>query len=437
MTVTDLYYDPYDYTIDADPYPVWKRLRDESPVYWNERHGFYALSRYDDVLNGLLDIDTFRSGHGIVLEMIGDEPYENIPMMIMKDPPEHTRLRKLVSRAFTPRRIADLERRIAKLCDDLFETVDGQDEFDYIGAFAGLLPPTVILALVGFPDGYAAEFRERADSSLHIEDGDTMLRHGIDRSLVSENGEIANEVFGILPELMEQRRADPQDDLISGLVHAEIDEDGETRTLTLEEIVGFVQLISSAGTETVARLLGFAAVTLAKYPDQRQLLIDDPSLVPNAIEELLRYEAPSPIQSRWVSCDVELHGTVIPRGLAARTPQRFRRPRRAALRGSRPLRRAAGDRPAPRVRLRHPLLRRGRARTPRGHGRVGRDAATVPDLGDRREPARPRAHEHRARLHRGADASALTALGGAKDWIEGSRPNRRDRCHGASGDHHC
>ena len=99
MTVTDLYYDPYDYTIDADPYPVWKRLRDESPVYWNDRHGFYALSRYDDVLNGLLDIDTFRSGHGIVLEMIGDEPYENIPMMIMKDPPEHTRLRKLVSRA--------------------------------------------------------------------------------------------------------------------------------------------------------------------------------------------------------------------------------------------------------------------------------------------------------------------------------------------------
>ena len=127
----------------------------------------------------------------------------------------------------------------------------------------------MILALVGFPDGYAAEFRARADSSLHIEDGDTMLRHGIDRSLVSETGEISNEALAILPELMEQRRADPQDDLISGLVHAEIDEDGETRTLTLEEIVGFVGLISSAGTETVARLLGFAAVTLAKHPDQR------------------------------------------------------------------------------------------------------------------------------------------------------------------------
>jgi cytochrome P450 len=315
MAVTDLYYDPYDYTIDADPYPVWRRLRDEAPVYWNEQHGFYALSRYDDVLNGLLDTDTYLSGHGIVLEMITDEPYENVPMMIMKDPPEHTRLRKLVSRAFTPRRIADLERKIARISNDFLDNVEGQDEFDYIETFAGLLPPTVILALVGYPEGHAAEFRARADASLHVEDGGTMQGgREPDRPLVSESGEIDNEAFAILPELMEQRRNDPQDDLITGLVHAEIDEDGESRTLTLEEIVGLVQLLSSAGTETVARLLGFAAVTLAQHPDQRQLLVDDPSLVPNAIEELLRYEAPSPIQSRWVARDVEVHGTVIPRG---------------------------------------------------------------------------------------------------------------------------
>ncbi len=315
MTATDLYYDPYDYAIDADPYPIWRRLRDEAPVYRNEQHGFYALSRYDDVLAGLLDQETYRSGHGIVLEMITDEPYQDIPMMIMKDPPEHTRLRKLVNRAFTPRRIAELERNVATIANDFLDTVEGQDEFDYIEAFAGLLPPTVILALVGYPEGYAAEFRARADEGLHVEDGGTMLpERGAGRRLVSEIGEIDNEAFAILPELMEQRRKDPQDDLITGLVHAEIDEDGVSRTLTLEEIVGFVQLISSAGTETVARLLGFAAVTLARHPDQRQLLVDDPSLVPNAIEELLRYEAPSPIQSRWVSRDVELHGTVIPRG---------------------------------------------------------------------------------------------------------------------------
>ena len=312
MTATYLYYDPYDYAIDADPYPVWKRLRDESPVYWNERHGFYALSRYDDVLQGLLDTDTFLSSHGIVLEMIADEPYE-IPMMIMLDAPEHTKLRKLVSRAFTPRRIAGLERKVAELCRAFFDTVEGEDEFDYIDHFAGVLPPTVILSLVGYPEGHAQEFRARADESLHVEEGATM-ENTVRESLVGENGEISNEAFAILPELMEQRRKDPQDDLITGLVHAEIEEDGETRSLTLEEILAFVQLLSSAGTETVARLLGFAAVTLARFPDQRQLLVDDPSLIPNAIEELLRYEAPSPIQSRWVARDIERHDTVIPRG---------------------------------------------------------------------------------------------------------------------------
>jgi cytochrome P450 len=313
MTATDPYYDPYDYAIDADPYPIWKRLRDEAPLYRNEQHGFYALSRYDDVLAGLADQETYQSSHGIVLEMIADEPYENLPMMIMMDPPAHTRLRKLVSRAFTPRRIAGLERTVAALCDEFFAAIEGEAEFDYIDRFAGLLPPTVILSLVGFPEGHAEEFRRQTDQSLHIEEGATM-KDRVGARLVSENGEIAGEAFAILPELMEQRRNDPQDDLISGLVHAEIEEDGEMRTLTLEEIVAFVQLLSSAGTETVARLLGFAAVTLARFPDQRRLLTDDPSLIPNAVEELLRYEAPSPIQSRWVARDVELHGTVIPRG---------------------------------------------------------------------------------------------------------------------------
>ncbi|MEI8000479.1 MAG: cytochrome P450 [Actinomycetes bacterium] len=311
MTATEISYDPYDYAIDADPYPVWTRLRDEAPVYYNAQHDFYALSRYDDVLQGLLDTDTFRSGHGILLEIITDEPY-GIPMMIMMDPPEHTQLRKLVSRAFTNRRMADLEESVRRLANDLLDSAEGDDEFDYIERFAGLLPPTVILKLLGYPDGHAAEFRAAADASLHIEEGETL---DLERKpLVGENGEISIDAFAILPELMEQRRRDPQDDLITALVHAEIEEDGVTRTLTLEEIVAFAQLLSSAGTETVARLLGFAAVTLHRWPDQRRLLVDQPGLVPNAIEELLRFEAPSPIQSRWVSRDVEFHGVTIPRG---------------------------------------------------------------------------------------------------------------------------
>ncbi len=318
MTVTDIYYDPWDYTIDADPYPVWRRLRDDAPVYYNEQHDFYALSRYDDVLNALVDADTYKSGHGIVLEMITPEPYDNIEMMIMKDPPEHTRLRKLVARAFTPRAISDLERRVRMLCGEFLDTVADQDEFDYVATFAGLLPPTVILALVGYPDGFAKQFRDLANKTLHVEEGDThqggMVSMQSMQSMVSENGEIGQEAFSIIPELMEQRRQDPQDDLLTGLVHAEVEEDGVTRTLTLNEILGFVQLIALAGTETVARLLGFAAVTLARHPDQRQELVDDPSLLTNAVEELLRYEAPSPIQSRWVARDVELHGVTIPRG---------------------------------------------------------------------------------------------------------------------------
>ena len=267
------------------------------------------------MLGALSDSETFQSSHGIVLEMITDEPYENVPMMIMMDPPQHTTLRKLVSRAFTPRRIADLEPRIAGICRDLLDGVDGKDEFDYIGAFAGILPPTVILSLVGFPEGHAAAFRDLADSSLHVEEGDTrqggMTEIG---PLVSEDGEISSDAFAVLPELIEARTRDPQDDLISALVHAEIEEDGRTRRLTLAEIVGFVQLISLAGTETVARLLGFAAVTLHRFPEQRTLLANEPELMTNAVDELLRFEAPSPIQSRWVSRDAEFHGAVVPRG---------------------------------------------------------------------------------------------------------------------------
>ena len=311
MTTTDVYYDPYDYGIDADPYPVWKRLRDEAPVYRNEKYGFFALSRYDDVLAGLLDVDTFLSSHGILLEIITDEPYD-VPMMIMMDPPKHTVLRKLVSRAFTIRHMADSEPMIRQVANDLLDTVEGDDEFDFIAKFAGLLPPTIILRLLGYPDGHAQEFRELADASLHVEDGEQLsVKRG---PLVGEDGAIANDAFAIIPELLEARRRDPQDDLITALAHAEIEDEGTTRTLTLEEIVAFCQLIGSAGTETVARLLGFGAVELARWPDQRQLLVRRPELITNAVEELLRYEAPSPVQTRWVARDVELHGVTIPRG---------------------------------------------------------------------------------------------------------------------------
>jgi cytochrome P450 len=320
MATTDVYYDPYDYSIDSDPYPIWKRLRDEAPIYHNEKLGFYALSRYDDVLAGLLDHETFVSSHGITMEMITDEP-AGIPMMIMMDPPEHTYLRKVVSRAFTPRRILALEAGLTELCAELLDPLVGAGEFDYVVDYAGIIPPTMILALVGFPPGFAADFRKQVDESMHYDQSKDpeavaaeaqesrreRLRDGV---LTLDSG-----VFSMLPDLIKQRRSDPQEDLLSSMVHTDL-EDGEggSRKLTDNEIAGFVQLLSSAGSETVVRLLGFSAVELTRNPDQRQALVDDPDLITNAVEETLRYEPPSPIQGRWVARDVEFHGTVVPRG---------------------------------------------------------------------------------------------------------------------------
>lgn len=172
MTATELYYDPYDYLIDDDPYPVWARLRDEAPLYHNEKLGFYALSRYDDVLEGLLDSETLVSSHGITMEMITPEPI-GVPMMIMMDPPQHTRLRKLVSRAFTPMRAAQLEPQVRQVCADLLDPLADQKRWDLVHDFAGLLPPTMILALLGFPTDIAKEWRKEVDSAIHLEEGST------------------------------------------------------------------------------------------------------------------------------------------------------------------------------------------------------------------------------------------------------------------------
>lgn len=320
MATTDVYYDPYDYSIDSDPYPIWKRLRDEAPVYHNEKLGFYALSRYDDVLAGLLDHETFVSSHGITMEMITDEP-AGIPMMIMMDPPEHTYLRKVVSRAFTPRRIQALEAGLTELCGELLDPLVGAGEFDYVVDYAGIIPPTMILALVGFPPGFAADFRKQVDESMHYDQSkdpeavaaeaqESRMERLRDGVLTLDSG-----VFSMLPDLIKQRRSDPKEDLLSSMVHTDLEDGkGGSRKLTDNEIAGFVQLLSSAGSETVVRLLGFSAVELNRNPDQRQALVDDPDLIANAVEETLRYEPPSPIQGRWVARDIEFHGTVVPRG---------------------------------------------------------------------------------------------------------------------------
>jgi cytochrome P450 len=302
----NLYWDPFDTDIDAAPYDVWRRLRDEQPVYWNERHDFWALSRFADVEAAFKDPATFSSRRGTVLELMDTDLGTTGPMIFM-DPPEHTALRSLVSREFTPRRIGGLEDRVRQQCRQLLDPHVGAGGFDYIGDFGAQLPSLVISALLGVPDDEREEQRRNMDEILHVEPGVGMVNN------TSFNAQI--RLYGYLDGLVERRMAAPTDDLVSALCQAEItDPSGAPRRLTREEAVSFSLLLFGAGTETVGRLLGNAAVVLARHPEQRAELVADPTLIPNAVEELLRYEAPSPANGRVTTRDVTLHGTTIPAG---------------------------------------------------------------------------------------------------------------------------
>jgi cytochrome P450 len=297
-----IYYDPFDYEIDLDPHPVWKRMRAEQPLYWNERYEFWALSRFDEVWAAYHDTTTFSSAHGVQLETL-DAPVEHASMIFM-DPPDHDRLRKLVSRAFTPSRIRELEASVTELVDDYLEQFVGAETFDYVEQFGALVPPMVIGELLGVPAPDRDQLRHWFDDILHHDEHSTGP---------SERATAAGlATFEYVTAMIAQRRRAPRDDLITALLDAELDEGGAARKLDDFEVVSFVLLLAGAGVETVARLLSWAAVVLARNPDQRALLAQDPALIANGVEELLRYEAPSPVNGRWVTRPFEAYGTVVP-----------------------------------------------------------------------------------------------------------------------------
>jgi cytochrome P450 len=280
-------------------------MRDEAPLYRNERFDFWALTRYADVEAAHRDPATFSSAHGTVLELMSERVMGG-GFMIFMDPPDHTQLRALVSRAFTPRRVTQLEPRIRALCGELFDAQSGRGEFDYVQDFAARLPTEVIQTLFGVPAADREYVRRQIDLVFHIEPGVGMIN---DISL-----EAGNALNHYLHAQLQDRERQPQDDMLTDLVQAEItDETGVARKLTAGESTTFANLIISAGTETVARLLGNFAVVLAAHPDQRSGLATETALIPNAVEELLRYEAPSPVQGRWTTRPVELHGEVVPK----------------------------------------------------------------------------------------------------------------------------
>ena len=305
MTVTSesaVYYDPYDFEIDADPYPVWRRLRDEAPLYYNEKYDFFALSRFDDVERGLLDWETFQSGRGSILELIRAD-FEIPPGIILfEDPPIHDVHRGLLSRVFTPKKMAAIEPLVRDYCARSLDPLVGAGGFDFIADLGAQMPMRTIGYLLGIPEQDQEPIRDHLDEGLKLDTADAP----------KFEAELTGEAFA---EYIDWRAEHPSDDLMTELLTREFeDEHGETRRLRREEVLTYTTMIAGAGNETATRLIGWTGKVLAENPDQRREIAEDRSLIPNAIEEMLRIEAPSPVQARYVARDTEHHGQVVPEG---------------------------------------------------------------------------------------------------------------------------
>jgi cytochrome P450 len=301
----DVSYDPYDVDIDADPYPVFARLREEAPLYYNEPYDFYALSRYDDVERALVDRDTYISGRGGILEIIKAGIQMPPGILIFEDPPTHTIHRALLSRVFTPRQVNGLEPKIREFCARSLDPLVGEPGFDFVADLGAQMPMRVIGMLLGIPEDDQEAVRDRGNANLRTRPGQPQK--------VKENF-VDGEMFA---EYLDWRAEHPSDDIMTQLVNAEFeDETGTRRTLRREEILTYITVVAGAGNETTTRLIGWAGKVLAEPPHQRRALADDPSLIPNAIEELLRFEPPAPHVGRYVAQPVECHGTTVPEGSA-------------------------------------------------------------------------------------------------------------------------
>jgi cytochrome P450 len=309
MTATspDVHYDPYDFEIDSDPYPVWKRLRDELPLYYNEQYDFYALSRFDDVEPCLIDWRTYISSRGTLLEIIRSGMEMPPGSIIFEDPPAHDAHRGLLSRVFTPRKVAAIEPQVREFCARSLDPLVGSGGFDFIKDLGAQMPMRTIGMLLGIPESDQEAIRDRIDDGLRLEESSMP-----DFSATFESQSSPGSEF---EEYIDWRSKHPSDDLMTELLQAEFEDvGGMHRRLTREEVLNYVNLLAAAGNETTTRLIGWTGKVLADHPDQRREIAEDRSLVPNTIEELLRFEAPSPVQARYVAKAVEHHGAVVPEG---------------------------------------------------------------------------------------------------------------------------
>jgi cytochrome P450 len=307
-TASDVYYDPYDFEIDTDPYPIWKRLRDEQPLYYNERYDFYALSRFEDVERCSVDWRTYSSAKGTLLELIKSGMEMPPGVFIFEDPPDHDRHRGLLSRVFTPRRMAAIEPKVREFCARSLDPLVGAGGFDFIRDLGAEMPMRTIGMLLGIPESDQVAIRDQIDEGLKLSDGEMPTL--TEESISLNQGQL-------FQDYIEWRAKNPSDDLMTDLLQAEYDDEtGASRRLTRDEVLNYINLIAAAGNETTTRLIGWTGKVLAEHPDQLRDVAEDRSLVPNVVEEVLRYEAPSPVQARYVTADVEHYGQTVPAGNA-------------------------------------------------------------------------------------------------------------------------
>ena len=305
-STTAVSYDPYDRAIDADPYPVYRRLREEVPLYYNAQYDFYAVSRFDDVQRTLVDRETYSSARGSVLEFIKANIEMPPGVVIFEDPPQHTVHRNLLSRVFTPKKVSALEPQVRAFCERALDPLVGARGFDFVADLGAQLPMRTIGMLLGVPEADQEEARDRAIAALRTDPGKPM-------KVAAENMGEAD----FFTDYIDWRAQHPSDDLMTELLFAEFDDEtGTTRRLTRDEVLLYVSVLSGAGNETTNRLIGWMGKVLAEFPEQRRQLLRDRSLVPNAIEELLRFEPPTPHVARYVTRDVEWYGQIVPSGSA-------------------------------------------------------------------------------------------------------------------------
>ncbi len=301
-------FNPFSADFFDDPYETYGWLRDHAPVYHNEQYGFWALSRYADVVAAHRDWKVFSSTHGVTIDQLTDpRPVTVNDSIIFLDPPEHERLRRLVSRVFTPKAVADLEPLTRTVVGGYLDEIGDADEFDVVADLAAPFPVEVISAILGVPEGDRQQIRHWVDDMLHREPDDPKpTRAGMEAGL---------NCSLYLLELVQEKRRHPSDDMLSALVEVEVPaDDGSTYRLDDSAVAGFATLLAGAGSETVTKLVGSGVVLFARNPAEWQKVLDDAGALAGATEEILRYWAPSQYQGRFTRAEVTLHDVTIPEG---------------------------------------------------------------------------------------------------------------------------